>query len=61
MSSDPVALPSPAAKTHKCGRCRIDFPLEAHPEDLADVHWWLCPPCREKLLGDKASVNARWS
>ena len=49
-----------AGFTHKCGRCRLEFPLDKSPENMAAGHWWLCPPCRAKLLGDKASVDARW-
>jgi hypothetical protein len=23
--------------------------------------WWLCPPCRTRLLGDETRTSSRWS
>ena len=51
------ALPSsgviaePAARMRLCGRCRK--PSERDPADppLSAAQWFLCPPCREALLG----------
>jgi len=61
MSSGPITSPMPATATHKCGRCRREFPLGAPSDLLTDAHWWLCPLCRERLLGDMAVVDARWA
>jgi hypothetical protein len=45
----------------KCGRCRINF--VRHPSISPDdsAKWWLCPPCRSRLLGDVTKTSARWS
>jgi hypothetical protein len=45
----------------KCGRCRISF--VRHPSISPDdsPRWWLCPPCRTRLLGDEKRTSARWS
>jgi hypothetical protein len=61
MSFDSVASTSSETATHKCGRCRHEFAVDAEPEHRTDAHWWLCPPCREKPLGNKASMDARWA
>jgi hypothetical protein len=51
-SADPV---------RKCGRCRLNF--VRHPSiDLDNsTKWWLCPPCRIRLLGDASETNSRWT
>jgi hypothetical protein len=59
MSTDSSSSLVRTSPTHKCGRCRLDFTL-AEESLQTDVHWWLCPPCRERLLGDKSSVDSRW-
>jgi hypothetical protein len=45
----------------KCGRCRLTF--VRHPSISAGdaPRWWLCPPCRSRLLGDEARTSSRWS
>jgi hypothetical protein len=44
----------------KCGRCRLSF-VRDPSVDLSDSpRWWLCPPCRARLLGDVSRTNARW-
>ncbi|GEM_PF-5245207 len=45
----------------KCGRCRLTFVL--HPSiGLGDsAKWWLCPECRNRLLGDESKTNLRWA
>jgi len=44
----------------KCGRCRLSF--VRHPSSDLDrsTKWWLCPPCRARLLGDASKTNSRW-
>jgi hypothetical protein len=44
----------------KCGRCRLSF--VRHPSIVPgdSPRWWLCPPCRSRLLGDESKTNARW-
>lgn len=49
-----VVTDDPAAEGHRtrlCGRCRQ--PSERNPSDppAAEAPWWLCPPCREALIG----------
>jgi len=50
-SADPVT---------KCGRCRLNF--VRHPSIAVgdSPKWWLCPPCRARLLGNVAKTNSRW-
>jgi len=45
----------------RCGRCRLTF--VRHPSISAGdpPRWWLCPPCRSRLLGDEATTSSRWS
>ena len=45
----------------KCGRCRLNF--VRHPSISADdsPKWWLCAPCRARLLGDETRTRSRWS
>ena len=41
--------------SRRCGRCREVFPGDptCHPTALPE--WWLCPPCRLALLGNRRS------
>ena len=59
MVADPPTTDS-AMTTRTCGRCRVDSVLDAQ-EPGVDAQWWLCPPCREKLLGDTAKTSSRWA
>lgn len=45
----------------RCGRCRLNF--VRHPSISAGdlPKWWLCPPCRSRLLGDETRTSSRWS
>lgn len=45
----------------KCGRCRLHF--VRHPSIVPSdaPKWWLCPPCRTRLLGDESKTNSRWA
>jgi hypothetical protein len=45
----------------RCGRCRLNF--VRHPSiSVGDPpRWWLCPPCRSRLLGDETRTSSRWS
>jgi len=40
-----------APRTRLCGRCRK--PSAWNPDDpvAGEATWWLCPPCREALIG----------
>ena len=60
MASEPLSSQLRTDLTQRCGRCRLEFPVETEPAAQSSTRWWLCPPCRGKLLGDKASVDARW-
>jgi hypothetical protein len=44
----------------RCGRCRLNF--VRHPSISAEdsPRWWLCPPCRARLLGDETRTSSRW-
>ena len=39
----------------QCGRCRGNCPADATLHRTALPEWWLCPTCREVLLGASAS------
>jgi hypothetical protein len=43
----------------KCGRCRLTF--VRHPSIDLDKsgEWWLCPPCRIRLLSDASKNDSR--
>lgn len=63
MTTDSTASPTPvpAAVRHSCGRCRLSFAVDLMSESPPrDGDWWLCPDCREKLLGDTDKTDARW-
>jgi hypothetical protein len=58
------AVPDPSARpgdvddpipTRRCGRCREVFPGDSTLHPTALPEWWLCPPCRVALLGDRSS------
>jgi len=36
----------------RCGRCLQDFPLAAGDDARTAAQWWLCGPCRARLLPD---------
>lgn len=44
----------------KCGRCRLTFVRDPSLDPSDSPKWWLCPPCRARLLGDVSRTNARW-
>ena len=57
-TADPAATAPGAAlpgtvemPSRQCGRCRgiFDGDPTLHPTALPE--WWICPPCREALLG----------
>lgn len=39
--------------TRQCGRCREIFEADESAPVEPTTSWWLCPPCRTKLLGDR--------
>ena len=38
-------------RERQCGRCRLSFPSDPTLHPTAQLGWWLCPSCRETLLG----------
>jgi len=38
-------------KDRQCGRCRVIFAGDPALHRSAQLGWWVCPPCREALLG----------
>jgi len=40
-----------------CGRCRRHFPGDPDLDAVAQTAWWLCPPCRDVLLGASAAAH----
>ena len=58
LTTVPVATPtgvaSPGAAdvpSRQCGRCRGIFEGDPTLHPTAQPEWWICPPCREALLG----------
>jgi len=51
-SGDPVT---------RCGRCRLNFVRHPSISPGDAPRWWLCPPCRSRLLGDENRTSSRWS
>ena len=47
-----------AARERRCGRCQLPFPGDAGLHASAQLGWWLCPPCHEKLLGQQRRARA---
>jgi hypothetical protein len=45
----------------KCGRCRLNFVRHPSISPGDSPRWWLCPPCRSRLLGDESRTKTRWS
>jgi hypothetical protein len=45
----------------KCGRCRLNFVRHPSISPGDSPRWWLCPPCRTRLLGDESRTSSRWS
>jgi hypothetical protein len=41
--------------SQQCGRCRLHFPGDPSLDGAAQAAWWLCPPCRDVLLGTSAA------
>jgi len=64
VASEPSEMSTEAGESDdpvsKCGRCRLSF--VRHPSIVPgdSPRWWLCPPCRARLLGDESKTNARW-
>ena len=45
----------------RCGRCRLNFVRHPSITPGDSARWWLCPPCRTRLLGDDTKTSSRWS
>lgn len=45
----------------RCGRCRLNFVRHPSITPGDSARWWLCPPCRTRLLGDETRTSSRWS
>ena len=43
------------APPRQCGRCRLTFEADPTLDPNVQAEWWLCPPCRAALLGDKTA------
>jgi hypothetical protein len=40
-----------AGRDRQCGRCQSIVPGEPDLHPVAQLGWWLCPACREALVG----------
>jgi hypothetical protein len=45
----------------RCGRCRLNFVRHPSISPGDSPRWWLCSPCRSRLLGDETRTRSRWS
>jgi len=45
-------------RERQCGRCQQKFPGDAALHASAQLGWWLCPPCHEKLLGHQGRAQS---
>jgi hypothetical protein len=46
-----AAVAAVEGEPRRCSRCRAVFPGLEERNAAGHVVWWLCPPCREALLG----------
>lgn len=54
--AEPPSLIAPGVegiRSRQCGRCRLVFEGDPSAYPTALPGWWLCPPCRTILLGDR--------
>jgi threonine dehydrogenase-like Zn-dependent dehydrogenase len=47
-----------SVRVRRCGRCQLDFPADPDLHATAQPGFWLCPPCRDALLGHQRT--GRW-
>ena len=47
-----------SVRERRCGRCQLDFPADPDQHATAQPGFWLCPPCRDALLGHQGA--GRW-
>jgi hypothetical protein len=47
-----------SVRERRCGRCQLTFPCDAGQHASAQIGWWLCPPCHEKLLGHQGRARS---
>jgi hypothetical protein len=45
--------PAVGVRPRQCGRCRMMFEGDPTLCPTALPEWWLCPPCRLALFGDR--------
>jgi hypothetical protein len=50
----PAPLGGGAPATRRCGRCLAQFPGDPDADPVVIPEFWMCPPCREALLGTRA-------
>jgi len=54
----PVATDDDAPATRRCGRCLAQFPGDPDADPVVIPEFWLCPACRDALLGKLAGAGA---
>jgi hypothetical protein len=50
-SSSVIVSGGESTRQRQCGRCRLTFAGDPTLHPSAHLGWWLCPACREALLG----------
>jgi len=53
----PAPLGGGAPPTRRCGRCLAQFPGDRDADPVVIPEFWMCPPCREALLGKLACAG----
>lgn len=52
LSEDELQLQA-EVRPRQCGRCRLMFEGDPTLHPTALPEWWLCPPCRVALWGER--------
>jgi len=53
----PAPLGGGVPPTRRCGRCLAQFPGDPDADPVVIPEFWMCPPCREALLGKLADAG----
>ena len=48
----PVVGAADEAPRRQCGRCRMEFVPDEHGDVPTLTEWWVCEPCRVRLIPD---------
>ncbi len=57
LADDSAALGRDGPSTRRCGRCLAQFPGDPDADPVVIPEFWMCPACRETLLGKVAGAG----